>query len=278
MNDWKPLKLTDSIKIFQYKKIKIAYKYYNKKINQKTILFLYGFGANILMADQFAPVLSNFGYTVLTIDYPGHGYSPDINTISLELITELIINLLKHLKERRIILVGYSFGGIIALYFYKKYFNKIDNFILIHSSYYFKKNIYKKIIFNIFKIMLKKCYFFTIKYIAIPILRDLYFTKTQIKDARYTAMKNNKESVIKMFDIVINKNMIDVLYMINCPTLIIGSFIDILISASISKKINKIVKNSKLKIFKLLGHYSIMSKPDELSKIIDTFIKNQSNL
>jgi pimeloyl-ACP methyl ester carboxylesterase len=192
----------------------------------------------------------------------------------LDLITEIIIKLLKTLKEDRIILAGYSFGGIIALQFYREYFNKIDHFIIIHSSYYFKKSLYKKIIFKIFEIMLKKYYYFTINYIAIPILKDFYFKKKQIKDARYTAMKNDKKSVIKMFDIVINKNMIDVLNIINCQTLIIGSYIDILVSANTSKKINKIIKNSKLKILKLYGHYSIMSKPEELAMIIDNFIKS----
>lgn len=274
MSDWIPLALKEDIKIFKYKNISIAYKYYNKKRNQKTILFLYGFGANILMADQFAPVLSKFGYTVLTIDYPGHGHSPRINNISLKLIAKLLKELLKYLNEDRIILTGYSFGGILALQFYKEYFNKIDKIILIHSSYYFKKSLYKKIIFNAFELMFKKYYDFTINYIAIPILRDFYFTKKQIQDARYTAMKNDKQSVIDMFKIIINKNMKDVLSIIGCPSLIIGSFVDILVSSSTSKKMYKIIKNCKLKIFKLYGHYSIMSKPEEVSKVIDDFIKN----
>ena len=146
MSNWKPLKLEKDIRLFKYKNIEIAYKYYNKKINQKSILFLYGFGANILMADQFAPFLAGHDYTVLTIDYPGHGYSPKIKNNSVELNTKLLIELLKYLNEKRIILIGYSFGGILALDFYKEFYMNIDKFVLIHSSYYFKKSLYKKII------------------------------------------------------------------------------------------------------------------------------------
>jgi pimeloyl-ACP methyl ester carboxylesterase len=274
MNDWKPIKPSKDIEIFNYRNTKIAYKYYNKKSSQNTILFLYGFGANILMVDQFAPVLSSYGYTILTMDYPGHGYSPIADNISIDFLVEIIIKLLKKLKEKKIILIGYSFGGIVALSFYKKYSNNIDNFILVHSSYYFKNSIYKKIIFNFFRKMLVNYYNFTINYFAIPILRDFYFSKNQIKNARNTAMKNNKKSVIKMFDLIINKNMIKVLKIINCPALIIGSHIDILVSSNTSKKTSKMINNSKLKIFKFYGHYSIMSKPDEVAKIIDNFIKN----
>ncbi len=274
MNDWKPLELENEIKLFKYKNIKLTYKYYNKKKYQKTILFLYGFGANILMVDQFAPFLAKHNYTVLTIDYPGHGYSPKIKNISIELITKLLIELLKYLNENNIILIGYSFGGIVALDFYKEYYINIEKLVLIHTSYYFKNSLYKKIVLNIFEILLKRFYDFTIKYIAIPILRDFYFTKKKISDARYTAMKNNKESVFNMFKMIINKNNKDILYMINCPAYIIGSYIDVLVSSDISKKMNKIIKNCSLKLFKVYGHYSILSKPEEVSKIIDNFLKN----
>lgn len=274
MNNWKPIKLKKDIKIFKHKNISIAYKYYNKKRNQKTILFLYGFGANIIMIDQFAPALTKLNYTILTFDYPGHGYSPKAKNISSELIIEFIIKLLKYLKEDRIILTGYSFGGILALQFYKEYHNKIDQFILIHSTYSFKENLYKRIIYNIFEVMLKKYYNFTMNNLAIPILRDIYFTKQQLKDARETSMKNDKQSVINMFKLIINKNMKDVLNIIDCPTLIIGSFIDLLVSFNISKKISKKIKNSRLKIFKLIGHYSIVSRPDVVAKEIDDFLKS----
>lgn len=274
MNDWKPLELEKDIKLFKYKSINIAYKYYNKKKAQKTILFLYGFGANILMADQFAPFLAKHNYSVLTIDYPGHGYSPKIENISIELITKLVIELLKYLKENKIILIGYSFGGILALDFYKEYYINIEKIVLIHTTYFFKNSLYKKIFFNIFEIFLKRFYNFTIRYIAIPALRDFYFTKKQIQDARNTAMNNDKESVFNMFKMIINKNFTDVLYLINCPTLIIGSYMDILVPSNISKKMNKKIKNCRLKLFKIYGHYSILSGTEEVSRIIDDFLKN----
>ena len=87
-------------------------------------------------------------------------------------------------------------------------------------------------------------------------------------------MQNYKKSVTMMYDIIINKNMFDILKIINCPTFIIGSYIDILVSSNISKKMNKVIKDSKIELFKLFGHYSLMSKPEEVAKIIDNFIKS----
>ena len=272
MCKWKPLKPLDDIKLFSFQKTTIAYKYYNKKNGNKTILFLYGFGANILMADQFAPHLAELGFTVLTIDYPGHGYSPKNYNISMEMISELLIKLLKSLGEEKIILAGYSFGGIVSLDFYSKYKDKIEKYILIHTTYFFKNSFYKKIIFNLFEKMLKSHFYFTINYIAIPVLRDFFFTGKQIKDARFTAMKNDKQSVIKMFDVTINKDMNSVLKCIDCPVLVIGSNIDLLISRNTSVKISRIIKNCKLKIFAFYGHYSIMSRPKITANIINDFI------
>jgi len=72
---------------------------------------------------------------VITIDLLGHGNSDCLGYIhSMELFSESVTAVLKHLRIRKYILVGHSMGGYVALALAEKYPEKIKGLCLMNST------------------------------------------------------------------------------------------------------------------------------------------------
>ena len=114
--------------MFQYQSIHIHYKYIDNN-NEKTLIYLHGWGQNIEMMEPIAKPFMN-EYNILILDLPGFGKSNEPKDIwSLEDYATMLHSLIDKLKIKKIILIGHSFGGKIAL-IYASIFKvvKIDTF------------------------------------------------------------------------------------------------------------------------------------------------------
>jgi pimeloyl-ACP methyl ester carboxylesterase len=269
---WTPKEPNDNIKIYNGKSLSLAYRYYNKNPDKTTLVFLYGFDGNIDMIDMIAEAISA-SRPVLIIDYPGHGYSPVNYEYSIDSLADEINGLLDENNERNIDLLGYSFGGIVALKFNEKYKIKIGKMILLHTTSRFSVNIFKNIFYSGFGLMLRFFFKFMINTICIPILMDKYFDRSILSAARQITMYNDRKSVRYNFKKIIFENYDDLLKLIGCPVFVIGSKIDILVPASYSKRIARLIPNSKLFIFPDVGHLSVISRIKFLSDLITDFLK-----
>lgn len=79
-----------------------------------TVFLLHGaFGAKEYWRAQIA-ALANAGYRVVAWDAPGYGISPLPHTYSVEVAAEALINLIESVGGPRNVLLGHSFGGMIA--------------------------------------------------------------------------------------------------------------------------------------------------------------------
>jgi 2-succinyl-6-hydroxy-2,4-cyclohexadiene-1-carboxylate synthase len=99
----------------------INYKYIQKD-GATTILFLHGFIGSLKDWDDIGELLKE-QYSLLMIDLPGHGKSP--NAQNMEQAAECIITLLDSLNIEKLYIYGYSMGGRIALYL-----------LLLHPNYF----------------------------------------------------------------------------------------------------------------------------------------------
>jgi pimeloyl-ACP methyl ester carboxylesterase len=117
--------------ILDYKKANI---FYTDQGKGSVIVLIHGFLENSTMWDKIVPELTKRN-RVITVDLLGHGKSDCLGYLhSMELFSETVKSVLKHLKIRKFILVGHSLGGYISLTIAKMNPSKIKGLCLLNST------------------------------------------------------------------------------------------------------------------------------------------------
>ena len=245
----------------------LSYKLYSNPHNRGTILFLYGFGGNLLMATLLEPYITK-DYSLLLVDYPGHCYSPPSIPFSLEKLNKSIDALLSKLGIDSCLLVGYSFGGIIALDFINRYKNRVKKLLLLNTVPNFCPNIFKRWFYELFEIMLNLNYKFFMNYIAIPILTDSHFNKELLKTSREVFAYSDPDSVKDNFNKIIYLDYSKELENIECETFLVSCQLDMVTTTKAMRKYGKRIKNSQFLTIKGYGHLILASGPEIVGKII----------
>jgi pimeloyl-ACP methyl ester carboxylesterase len=98
----------------------------------KSIIFIHGAGVT---HQWWHPQLQHFSdrFQVIAIDLPGHGVSADI-PFKLDSSIEKILDLVKNLDLGKVLLVGISLGGYVAINFASKYPDSIAGLFLSGCS------------------------------------------------------------------------------------------------------------------------------------------------
>jgi len=114
-----------------YKNTKISFSDVGKGT---TIVLLHGFLENQTMWQELVPELSK-KYRVITIDLLGHGESGCLGYVhSMEENAEVVKAVLSKLSVRKVIFVGHSMGGYVALAFAEMYPINVKKLVLMNSS------------------------------------------------------------------------------------------------------------------------------------------------
>jgi len=117
--------------ILEYKVAKIYYETHGKG---PAIVLLHGFLENSSVWKEIIPTLSKKN-KVISIDLLGHGKSDCLGYVHpMELFSETIEAVLKHLKIRKCFLIGHSLGGYVALAFADKNSQKVKGLCLLNST------------------------------------------------------------------------------------------------------------------------------------------------
>ena len=108
--------------------------YYTQNGSGKVLLLLHGFLESSAIWEDYIKILST-KYTIITIDFPGHGKTPflkDINTMPL--MANIVFRLLDILKISEVKIMGHSMGGYVALSFLEMYAEMVTTIILLNST------------------------------------------------------------------------------------------------------------------------------------------------
>ncbi len=98
------------------------------------IVLLHGFMESLDVWDELADKLSD-EFRIIAIDLPGHGKSGVIEqTHSMELMADVVKEIIDYLKLEKVLLVGHSMGGYVALEFLKDYPQNLAGLVLLHST------------------------------------------------------------------------------------------------------------------------------------------------
>ncbi len=114
-----------------YKNTKVSYTDEGKGT---AVVLLHGFLENKTMWDKYLPILSK-NHRVITVDLLGHGETDCLGYVHvMEDQADMVYAILISLRIRKIVLVGHSLGGYVALAFAEIYPDYIKGLFLLNST------------------------------------------------------------------------------------------------------------------------------------------------
>ena len=242
----------------------------NQKEQSIPIVFIHGVG---LTYEIWQPQLDFFkNYSNLAYDILGHGKSSlKKQNISFDDFSDQLINLIDELNFQKIHLVGFSIGSLIARNFATKFNDRLQSLVLL-GSIYKRTEQQQKIVnerFNqakkelkLSKLALKR--WFTDKYLENN--PDTYDKISSILSS------NNMSNFIKVYELFVNHKNDEDFEKITVNTLIMTGENDIGSTIEMSQELNKIIKNSQLKIIKNGKHLCGIECADDVNLTIKNFI------
>ena len=244
---------------------------FNKKSNSNPIIFIHGVG---LTHEMWQPQLDFFkNYSTLSYDILGHGKSSLIKKdISFDDFSEQLIELIDELKINKFHLIGFSIGSLIARNFATRYNDRLQSLILL-GSIYKRSEEQQKIVnerFNQAKKELK---------LSKQALKR-WFTDKYLENNPNTYEKistilssNNMANFIKIYELFVSHKNEEDFDKIKTNTLIMTGEYDVGSTIEMSEELNKIIKNSELKIIKDGKHLCGIECADDVNIAIKNFVE-----
>lgn len=237
------------------KNTSINYDYYNNS-SAISLVFLHGWGQNIEMMLPLAkPFLQK--YNCLLIDLPGFGKSSEPPyPWSLDDYADMLNELLKMLKINKVVIIGHSFGGKIALVYALKY--KVEKLVILAAPFMQK----------IKKPTLKmRFYKFVKKTPGLKVFENV--VKKMVGSRDYKNATPTMRSVLVKH---INQDLCDKLPQIKCPTLLIWGTNDAEVSYEDAKILEKIIPNAGLVTYEGASHYAYLERLQQTIKVLKSFL------
>ena len=242
----------------------------NKKQNTPIVL-IHGVGLNHKI---WEPQINSFNNTILAYDILGHGNTPltkpqiSFNDFSLQLL-----NLVDELKLKKIHLVGFSIGSLIARNFASNHSNRLESLTLICSVFQRNKE-QQQIVNDRFELSKKS------RSLSKQALKrwftDDYINKNPNIYKKICSMleENNIENFLKIYQLFVEHRDNEKFENIKTKTLIMTGENDIGSTPEMSKNLSKKITNSKVKIVSNGKHLCSIECADDVNNAIREHVKN----
>ena len=227
-----------------------------------------------LTYEIWQPQLEFFkNYSTLSYDILGHGKSSlNKDNITFDDFSDQLIDLIDHLKIKKIHVVGFSIGSLIARNFATKFSDRLKSLTLL-CSIYKRSEEQQKIVNQRFeqakkelklsKQALKR--WFTDKYLENN--PSIYEKISNILSS------NNMKNFLKVYELFVNHKNDENFDKINVNTLIMTGEFDIGSTVEMSNELNKIITNSQLKIIKDGKHLCGIECANDVNLSIKNFVE-----
>tara|TARA_B000000460_G_scaffold236749_1_gene198994 strand:+ start:211 stop:984 length:774 start_codon:yes stop_codon:yes gene_type:complete len=243
-------------------------------LNQKKdapIVLVHGVGLNHTI---WEPQIDAFDNSVLAYDILGHGKTPLNNdNISFDNFSNQLINLIDELKMKKIHLIGFSIGSLIARNFASKFNDRLESLTLL-CSIFNRTEKQQQIVKDRFELVKKS------KSLSKQALKR-WFTDDYLEKNPNTYNKissileqNNMENFLKVYELFINHKDNEKFENIKTKTLVMTGEEDIGSTPEMSENLNKVINNSKVKIISKGKHLCSIECADDVNMSIRKHIQN----
>ena len=243
-------------------------------LNQKKdtpIVFIHGVGLNHTI---WKPQIDAFNNTVIAYDILGHGKTPlNKDNISFDDFSNQLINLIDELKIKKIHLVGFSIGSLIARNFASKFNERLESLTLLCSIFQ-RNQEQQQIVKDRFELAKKSN---TLSKQALK----RWFTDDYLENNPNTYEKiclmleeNNMENFLKVYQLFVNHGDKEKFENINTKTLVMTGERDIGSTTEMSKNLSNIINNSEVKIISKGKHLCSIECADDVNMAIKKHIQN----
>ena len=241
------------------------------KKNDVPIVFIHGVGLNHKI---WEPQINVFENTFLAYDILGHGKTPlDKEHLSFDDFSNQLINLIDELNIRRIHLVGFSIGSLIARNFASKYSDRLESLILL-CSIFRRTEKQQQIVKDRFELAKKS------KSLSKQALKrwftDEYLEKNPNTYNKISSIleQNSMENFLKIYELFVNHKDEEQFEKIKTKTLIMTGEGDIGSTPEMSINLSKVINNSNVKIISKGKHLCSIECADDVNMAIKKHIQN----
>lgn len=237
-----------------------------------------GEGSPIIVLHGLMGTLSNFeglfnhfskkNYQVLIPKLPL--YSLPLLKTNVKNLAIFLYDFIVHKKLEKVVLVGNSLGGHIALYFTKHYPDKVSALVLTGSS-----GLYEKAMGDSFP---KRGNYEYMEEKTRGVFYDPEFASRQLIDDVFELV-NDRSSAIRTISIAksaIRHNMANDLPTMTQPTCLIWGKQDGVTPPEVAHDFHKLLPDSDLFWIDKCGHAAMMEAPDEFNTILDKWFTDRN--
>ena len=235
------------------------------------IVFIHGVGLNHKI---WEPQINVFKNTFLAYDILGHGKTPlNKENLSFDDFSNQLINLIDELNIRRIHLVGFSIGSLIARNFASKYSDRLESLILL-CSIFRRTEKQQQIVKDRFELAKKS------KSLSKQALKrwftDEYLEKNPSTYNKISSIleQNSMENFLKIYELFVNHKDDEQFEKIKTKTLIMTGEGDIGSTPEMSINLSKVINNSNVKIISKGKHLCSIECADDVNMAIKKHIQN----
>ena len=253
-----------------------------KEQTEGVIILLHGFASSASFFKGQIQVLKD-KYRIIAFDALGHGRSDHPKELNLSKNLRYdIIRDLEHLLQflnvdEKYGIIGHSLvGGMIAQLISIKHPESIKFLILLNSGYIMIDNVIRNIFYNLLP------YFIRMNFLEV-VANSIEDILDRITPYILTSLADNINGVHitkEKLQMLIEDQIFSMIKEINdydpsgirCPTLIIGGRLDNFAPELMSEELHKKIKNSRLEIIDMAGHFAPAQRKDVINQLICDFI------
>ena len=245
-------------------------------LSQTVLVFIHGLGLN---KDMWRYQIYEFKtkYRILTYDLFGHGLSLRSNKKpSLSIFTQQLHELLNDLKVSKVVILGFSLGGMIARHFSKTYPSMVGGLVIMNSPH--KRSVAaQNAVHNRFLQVKENGPSSTVNEAIKRWFTPEFDEKhREITDSVRTWVLSNESDVYsENYHVLVNgvDEVIGLNGMISCPTLVVTSDQDFGNGPEMAQAIADEILGARLIIVKGLRHMALIERPKEVNNHLQHFFK-----
>ena len=248
------------------------------KVNEKNpIVFIHGVG---LTKEIWEPQINFFkDYNTLTYDLLGHGKTPLKKTkVSFEDFSKQLDKLINELNFKKIHLVGFSLGALIARNFAFENSDKLDSLVLL-GSIYKRTEEQKRVVKNRFETA--KTNKSASKQAALRrwLSEDFIKKNPDVYKKIYSILeKNNRKDFLKCYELFVNYIDDDSIFKKNnVRTLVSTGQNDMGSTPEMSKNLSKMIPDSKFVEIKVGKHLCGIECANDVNIVFKEFIDKKND-